>query len=114
MTNTNQPKNEWYFEDENDKELGIETQSYDNGNLVKRATLSDGRIAIVRELKGKDMKLVDKVSDGKKDEYLSALMHVATKIHDGDKETGITLEELDELKGKDHTKLKIMATTLNF
>ena len=112
MENFNDQK--WFFEAD-EKELGIETCVYDNGSKVKRAKLSDGNFALGRELKGKDMKLVDRICNGKKDDYLPALMVTAVKsINDKGEETNWTLEELDELKGKDYTTIKMLATTLNF
>ena len=113
--NQNTSSTEWFFEDENEKELGIETQNYDNGNKVKRAKLSDGRVAVARELLGKDMKHVDRICNGNKDEYLPALMSVAVKIYDADgKELKFVMEDMDNMKGKDYTKIKMIATSLNF
>lgn len=106
----------WFFEDDSDKELGIETLIYDNQSKVKRAKLSDGKtLAVARELKGRDMKQVDRICNGKKDEYLPALMITAVKsVDESGAESNWTLEELDDLKGKDYTTIKVLATTLNF
>lgn len=105
----------WFFENTDDEELGIETAEYENGNRVKRKQLSNGLYAIARELTGKDMKQVDRICNGVKEEYMPALMITAVKIEDKEgNQSNITMEELDDMKGKDFTSIKMIATMLNF
>lgn len=105
---THQP--EWVFESDADKLLGIETRVYDNGHTVKRCILTNGHIAIVRELLGEDMIEADKLAGSQQELSLPAIMAKATKL--GNKP--LLLEDLKLLKAKDYNKIKVMAAALNF
>lgn len=113
MSTENQPPAEqdakWFFESEEEKELGIDTAIYPNGQKVKRCTLADGRVAVVRRLKGKDAKTVSRFSNGEEERYHLAIMTVSTVIH-GQK---VTPEELEELWMDDFNKLQAMSV-VNF
>lgn len=100
----------FFFENEEEKAMGIETATYPNGNIVKRVKLSDGREAIVRELTGKDMKRSDIIAGGKQENAIPALMSLSTKI-DGFE---IPMEDYDRMKAKDYAKIKFATTLLNF
>ena len=101
---------DWYSESENDLALSIETKKYSNGNLVKRCFLSDGRVAICRELTGADCVESDKISQSKQELVYSAMMALSAKIDD----KPVVLEDLLQMKAKDFNRIKIMTVTLNF
>jgi hypothetical protein len=98
------------YEDEADKEMGVETASYENGGKVKRVTLSDGRVALVRRLKGRDMKQVEILTGNARENALPALMAVSTKVADRQ----LTLEEIEDLWAPDYNKLRLANVALNF
>lgn len=98
------------FENEGDEVLGIQTKTYPNGNKVKQITLSDGRIATVRTLFGRDNVEITRRLDGKEEKYENALMSVAVKIDDKD----LVIEDLDDIPFKDYNKIKIANSRLNF
>lgn len=98
------------FENDDEQVLGIETAVYKNGNKIKRLQLQGGRVAIVRELVGRDMKKADLLADGKQEDYTTAMMALATKI---DSES-IAFEDYDNMKAKDYTKIKAAVGLLNF
>lgn len=110
MTEKIEQTEKFIFENEDDKTLGIETANYDNGGKVKRITLSTGEIALVRKLKGSDMRQVDMITGTKRENALPALMAVATKIND----RPIVMEELDNFWAPDYNKIKMAVTELNF
>lgn len=95
---------------ETDAALNIETKQYENGNTVKRIVLSDKRVAIVRELKGKDMDLTSRIHRGDDTKFLMAMAVIATKLND----ENVTIEDLEEMKGKDYNKIRIAVSQLNF
>ena len=101
---------EYHFANNNDELMGIETAIYANGNEVKRFTLSNGKVAIVRELSGEDMIQVNKLVGSNADNYTPALMHFAVKI-DG---ANLPMEDFPKLKGKDFNKINIQVLSLNF
>jgi hypothetical protein len=109
-------KKEFYFENERDEQMGIETAIYANGNSVKRYSLSDGRVAVVRELLGSDMANIEKSlmgenNDAKREEKLKdAVYHYSVKL-DGQ---SLPMEDFSKLKMKDYLRIKVMAESLNF
>lgn len=105
----NDKEKDWKFADDADEAMGIETFTYENGNCIKRINLSFG-IAIVRELKGKEMEAVDRLTDGDTSKLNSAMISLSTKFND----KFITMEEVQELKARDYNKLKIACASLNF
>lgn len=105
----------WFFENDTDKTAGIETVKYENGNIAKRVKLSTGQYAVARELKGKDMKKVQQISKGNQEDYLPALMITSVHLEDeAGKKENITLEELDEMRGKDYNLIQTIAAEINF
>jgi uncharacterized protein YbjQ (UPF0145 family) len=98
------------YSDESEEALGIETKTYENGNLVKRVKLTDGRIAIIRELNGKDVELSSRIHGNDKDKVLMAMCSVATRIN----ENAIVIEDLELMKAKDYQKIRIACALLNF
>lgn len=101
---------EFYFENEEDKTMGIETCDYENGSKVKRCTLSDGRIAISRRLKGKDRLLIKRLIGDQKERMEDAVTALSTKIDDKE----IVFEDIDNLWFNDAMAIQTMATMLNF
>lgn len=108
-TETPLDEKQWQYESDDDKTLGIETWTGLKGEKEKRARLSDGRTAIVRMLKGRDVKDVQRQTGGDVEKFQSAVVALSTKIDD----ERIVLEELDDLWFGDYTKLMTMAT-INF
>jgi hypothetical protein len=106
----------FHFENEREEIFGIETAIYPNNNQIKRVTLSNGSVAVVRELLGRDMVQIEKSLSGENNEALreeklkSAVYHYSVKI-DGKQ---IPMEDFELLKMRDYMRIKIMAETLNF
>ncbi len=101
----------FFFEDEGNEALGIESKVYENGNEIRRVKLSNGKIAIVRELTGLETGLgVQRLCGDKQENYLFALISIATKVDD----TGYTMEEIKEMRGKDFRKLQVASGQVNF
>jgi len=101
---------EWHTANEADAAMAIETCIYENGNISKRCTLSDGKVAICHRLKGKDRTLIKRLAGDDKNKFEDALIAVSTKIDGKD----IVMEDLDALWFNDAMQLQTMATTLNF
>lgn len=101
----------FFFEDEANEAMAIESQTYENGNEVRRLTLSDKTVAIVRQLTGKEMGTdVTRLTGINKDDYQYAMVAIATKFNG----EGKTLEEVKEMKGKDYIKLQVANSQVNF
>jgi hypothetical protein len=109
-TKVKEEEAEFAFLNKEDQESGIETATYKNGHQAKRFKLSDGRIAVVRELMGSDMMKIDNIISTDKDNYMPALFHFATKIAG----STIPMEDFALLKGKDFNKIKLQVLGLNF
>lgn len=73
-------------------------------------TLSDGRIALIKAGKGKDAKEALRISGGREDEYMNALMS-RTVFIDG---KAVVPEELDELPMNDYIKIQTEFSEINF
>lgn len=101
--------NEWVFENESDKLLGIETLAGENGNKLKRATLSDGRVAVVERLKAKDVKAIQRQMAGNPENFQQSVIAASLKVN-GEK---VVVEELDEIWMNDYTVILAMAE-INF
>lgn len=105
-----QKTNVWFFENEEDEAMGIETFSYPNGGISKRCKLKDGREAVSHLLKGKDRINIKRITGGKAEMVQDAVIALSTKI-DG---KAIVIEDIDELWFNDLTKIQSMASTINF
>ena len=101
---------DFHFASDNDKILGVETAIYNNGNEVRRITLSTGKVAVIRELSGEEMINVNKMLNGVADNYGPAIMHFSVKI-DGQQ---IPMEDYPKMKGKDFNKINLQIMDLNF
>jgi hypothetical protein len=87
----------YFYEDDTDEALNIETKTYENGRQVKRVVLSDKSIAIVRELNGAEMEGVSKAINKKEEgKYLMAVCMFATTINGGK----VTMDELEQMRGR--------------
>lgn len=100
----------WYYESTDDEAMGIMTMRYENGSIVKRTTLKDGRVAICRQLRGVDRHIVNRVSGGDPKKQADAVTALSTKIDDKD----IVIEDLDLLLYSDVQKIAVMSAMLNF
>lgn len=101
----------FFFEDSNFELLGIESKQYENGHEVRRVKMSNGGIAIVRELTGKESGLdVQRLSGGDKEEAQFAMIALSTTING----TPITMEDVKEMRGKDFNKLRVAMGQINF
>jgi hypothetical protein len=109
MSQNQNTEPQWQFENDTDKELGIETITYPNGARSKRCKLSDGKEVVTRMLKGKDAKDIQRLTDKDAEKFQHAIIAVSTKIDD----KAIVIEELDELWYADYTKILAMAS-INF
>lgn len=104
-------KSDWFYADDNEKEMGIETIEYENGGKSKRVTLSDGRVAISRRLKGKDREQIKRLAGGDgAGKMQDAVIALSTKINDKD----MVMEDLDTLWYDDVTKVQTIALSINF
>lgn len=99
----------WFYADDADKEMGIETKTYDNGQKMKRGTLSDGRKVMVKRLKGFDAQEIRRQLDGKSENYQGAVIARSTTIND----QKIVIEDLNSLWLDDYTKIAAMSD-INF
>lgn len=99
-----------FYESAVDEEMGIETITYPNGGKSKRAVLSDGRVAITRRIKGKDMIEAGKLANGAQEKVRSAMASVATKID------GMPLfhDDLLNMWSNDFSVINAMSNDLNF
>jgi hypothetical protein len=97
------------YENEEDEQLGIETARYDNGGVTKRKTLSDGRVATCRRLKGKDTIAIQRLIGGNAEKYQAAVTAQCTKID----EQELQIEDLEEMWMDDATAINLMAS-INF
>jgi hypothetical protein len=100
----------FFFESVDDQEKGIKTRTHENGRKVKEYVLKDGRLSVVRSLKGKDNREIKKYMGNDPDLYVSAGITIATTI-DGKKET---LEFFEDLDLKEYNVLTSMFSDLNF
>lgn len=99
-----------HFENDTEKEMGIETVDYPNGNRTKQLTLSTGQKAVVRELFGRDNKELIRRAAGDIDNYQNAQLSIAVTL-DGQR---LIIEDIDAMKQKDLSKLMVANAALNF
>ena len=100
----------FFYETEDEQEMGIETKIHKNDNKVKRAVLDGGKIAIVRELTGKDTKDIARFMGKDQEKYTMSGIAVATTIN----ESKQTYEFFEAMKMKSYNKLLAMFYALNF
>jgi len=101
----------FFFEDEINETMGIESQVYENGKEVRRVTLSNGTKCIVRQLTGKEIGTdVQRLTGTNQDNYQYAMVSVSTKFGD----VGKTMEDIMDMLGKDYLKLQVANSQVNF
>ena len=101
----------FYYDDNTNESMGIESQKYENGKEVRRVSLSNGLKAIVRQLTGNEIgKEVVRITGKNQDDYQFAMVAVSTKIDD----RGMTIEDVKEMLGKDYLKLQVANSQINF
>lgn len=82
----------------------------EKGNPVRFILLTDGRIAKVREGKGRDVERATMISGGDQSKYLSSMMSATIEI-DG---KAIIMEDLGDLGMKDYMRLQVAFADINF
>jgi len=101
----------FFFEDETNEALKIESKTYENGKRVMRVTLSDGTVCMLRELSAREMEInVKRLCGDNKDHVEFAMVSVATKFGEEVK----TIEEIMEMRSKDFINLKVANSQINF
>lgn len=100
---------EWIFETDDDKELGIETRRYSNGQIMKRAKLSDGRTAVARRLKGFDVREIQKVMGNDSGKYQNAVIARCLTIDDAK----VVIEDVEQMWMDDYNTILALAS-INF
>ncbi len=99
------------YASEDEKSLGIQTKTYDNGSIVKKVKLPHSkRDALVRMLKAKESVEVSRNMDKDPEKYQMAVITASTTL-DGKK---AIIEEVKELSFKDYQILMLMNNELNF
>jgi hypothetical protein len=75
-------------------------------------TLTDGSTAVVRQGQGKDIRNATRIVTDTNDKslFMVAIMALVTLV-DG---TGLTYEDLDDMNGKDYSKIQAEVSDLNF
>lgn len=100
----------FFIESDSDNVMNIYTKLYENGNKVKKVTLSTGKVAIVRELLGEETKNITRFMDKDPERYQMAGITVATKVDDQLQ----PIEFYEKMKMRDFNKLLSMYQDLNF
>lgn len=98
------------FLDEDDELIGIESQTYENGNEVKRVMLKDGRHAVIRELKAWEMEETERFHKQNQELMFIAVATKAMKI-DG---KNVAFEDVKNMRAKDWTLVKGAVAKTNF
>lgn len=112
---TNPDENGWYYHDDGEHELKIERREDDAGDQFMRVQLSGGRVAIVRELTGKENKKAKVIGGKDKDLIMAAMVTLSSTVTDRDgKKVAFVAEDLDSWKAKDSNRLITACTILNF
>ena len=100
----------FYYENEGEELLEIATKMYDNDCYVKRVVLKKGKVAMVREITGKEL-LEAKQPAGKSIELVEpAIAAYSTKIDD----VQLLMPQLLDMKAKDYSRIIHASNQLNF
>ena len=89
------------------------TKENEDGTIVKKVILKNGKVGIVRELDRSEMKKALQISgdiNNDNDKYLAALISVSTKIDDKE----IIMEDILNYKAKDFIRLSYAVQSINF
>lgn len=104
----------WFFESEGQEVLGIETRNEDD-DVFKKVQLSKGRVAILRELTGKETATASKMAGKNPDNMLNAYIAIGTTIFDKDgNAVKFVMEDIAGWKAKDSNRLQVACQQLNF
>jgi len=105
-------KDGFYYASRDEEISGILTKDYENGSAVKKVTLSNGSVAVVRKLRGRDFIETKKSiqSDSTMD-FETVNMSQATEI-DGKRQPPEYF--LDNLFQSDYAKVMVTYGSLNF
>lgn len=82
----------------------------DAGRQIRYVLLTDGRVAKVREGKGKDVEKATMISGGDQTKYISAMMSATIEIQGNQ----IVMEDLGDLGMKDYMRLQVAFADINF
>lgn len=82
----------------------------EKGRPVRFVLLTDGRVARIREGKGKDVEQATMISNGNQSKYLSAMMSSTIEV-DG---RSLVMEDLADLIMKDYMRLQVAFAEINF
>jgi hypothetical protein len=77
---------------------------------INSVTLSDGRVAIIRDATGKDQLSAQKLTDGNNELYLFAMLELCVEV------SGVKLfiSDYESMKLKDVSALTVAFTKVNF
>lgn len=98
------------FLSEDDETMGVETQEYENGNLVKRVTLKKGNKAVVRELKAWEVEESQRFHKNNQELLFMAIAAKCVKIDD----KNLAFEDVKNLRASDWVSIKAAVSLLNF
>lgn len=98
------------FLDETDEALAIESNKNARGEQIKRLTINDGRMVVVRELKAWEAEQTRRLHKDKEDNVILAFATMSCLFDD----KKITYEEMREFGNRDWTRIKTAVTQLNF
>lgn len=112
---TPQDADGWFYENEGQHALEIETRVDAEENIFKRIQLTKKRVAIMRELNNKETKTAAVMAKNKQDKLLNAYIAMSTTVTDaaGNK-VSFVMEDLDMWKGKDTNRLDVACQNINF
>lgn len=109
---TQPDKDGYFYATPEEEEQQIRTKRYDNGATTKTLSLSDGRVAVVRKLRGRDFVETSKViRNNNSMDFETTNMSQAVEI-DGKKQPPEFY--LDDLFQMDYAKLMVAFSSLNF
>ena len=101
----------FFFASQEDLEAGILTKEYENGSKIKKLTLSTGKEAVIRMLKGRDfIETKKRLQADNTADVETVGLSLATKIDDKQQPTEYYL---DDLYQNDYLKIFIAYSTLN-
>ncbi len=98
------------FLDETDEALGIESNTNERREQIKRLKISDGRTVVVKELKAWEAEQTRRLHKDKEDNVILAFATMASLFDN----TKVTYEEMRQFGNRDWTRIKTAVTQLNF
>lgn len=110
QTYPKQTEDGYFFESAEHEAISLETKIHENSRPVHRVKLSDGRVAVIRKLKGKDVELTNRIHQGDDKLVIPSIIAVATTI-DGENKV---MEDFLEMDAPDYNKIRQANLRLNF